>query len=373
VLKKPLKNFLKICNHKGGQALTWQFFGGNGIARFQFGKQTLPTQGLSCLILCLFLVGCGLRDTERKIRVGYCPNLTHAQALIGMSQKKFEAALGPEVMLETRIFNAGPSGVEALFAGALDIAYLGPGPAINAYVRSKGDFKIIAGAAEGGAGLVVQKDLSIQTLQDLRDKTIGTPQLGNTQDITARAWFKKQGFTLKEKGGTLKILPIANPDQMTLFMSKELDAVWTVEPWISRLLAKKNAQFFLDERQVWKPITGGPFCTAVVLVNKAFLEKNPDLVEQWIKVHWEITQWIEAHPEQAKTIMNSALKELLGEALEPDVLDRAFSNVKWSVDPIEKSLFQQAQWAYEEGFLGKEEPDLSGIFDATILNRVMGE
>lgn len=303
------------------------------------------------------------------IRVGYFPNVTHAQALIGLATGVFQKALGPNVVIDPYVFNAGPSAVEALFAGAIDFTYIGPNPAINAYVKSKGEaVRIVAGACSGGAALVVRADTNIKTITDFRGKRVATPQLGNTQDVAARRWLKEHGLTPKEKGGEVEVIPMKNPDQLTLFLKKELDAAWAVEPWASRLIKEGGGTLFLDERSLWP---AGQFVTAHLLASTTFLRDHPDLLKKWLHVHVELTLWIQPHEEEAKRILNAELERLTGKGLRKDVLDAALSRLHVTYDPVKTSLFASAQWAYELGFLGKEKPDLSGIYDLSLLNEVL--
>lgn len=303
------------------------------------------------------------------VRVGYFPNVTHAQALLGIADRSFQRALGPDVVIDPYVFNAGPSAVEALFAGAIDFTYIGPNPAINAYVKSKGEaVRIVAGACSGGAALVVRAGANITGPGDFRGRRIATPQLGNTQDVAARRWLKDRGLTPRERGGTVEVIPTKNPDQLLLFLNKEVDAAWAVEPWASRLIEEAGGALFLDERTLWPD---GHFVTVHLLAGTRFLREHPDLLKKWLRAHVELTQWINAHTEEAKRALNAEIERLTGKGLRPAVLDGAFSRLHVTYDPIKHSLSTSAQWAYELGFLGKERPDLSGIYDLRLLNEVL--
>lgn len=303
------------------------------------------------------------------VRIGYFPNVTHAQAVIGLATGAFQKALGPDAVIDPYVFNAGPSAVEALFAGTIDFTYIGPNPAINAYVKSKGEaVRIVAGACSGGAALVVRADTSIKAINDFRGKRIATPQLGNTQDVAARRWLKEHGLTPKEKGGDVEVIPMKNPDQLTLFLKKELDAAWAVEPWASRLIEEAGGKLFLDERSLWP---NGQFVTVHILAGTKFLREHPNLLKKWLKAHVELTQWINAHKEEAKGVLNAEIERLTGKRLGKDVLDGAFARLHVTYDPIKNSLFTSGQWAYELGFLGKGKADLSGIYDLSLLNEVL--
>jgi NitT/TauT family transport system substrate-binding protein len=318
-----------------------------------------------------FVIPVALNAQTTVIRVGAFPNVTHAQPMIGKANGWFEKALGPGVKIEWHSFNAGPSAIEALFAGAIDMTYVGPNPAINGYLRSNGDaLRIIAGATSGGAALVVRGDSGINKPQDFHGKRIASPQMGNTQDVALRAWLKSQGLNTRDKGGDVTVMPIANPDQLTLFLKKEIDAAWAPEPWASRLVHDAGGRIFLDERTLWPQ---GRFLTTELVVSTKFLQSHPDLVKKWLRAHVELTDWINAHPAEAKQILNQQIQKETGKALAPAVLNDSFSRLQVTYDPLRQQLLRAAQLAFDAGFLGRQMPDLSRIYDLKLLNQVLTE
>lgn len=327
--------------------------------------------GFFCTLIALSSCKQQENDDVLTIRAAHFPDIVHAQALVGKARRAFEQMLGPKVKIDWKLFNAGPSAIEALFAGELDLSYIGPNPAINGYLKSKGEvLKIVCGAASSGAGLVVRKDAGINSVDDFHGKKIATPQLGNTQDVACRSWLNENNFVLTEKGGDVQVIPIRNPDQLTLFLKKEIDAAWTKEPWVSRLIIEGNGRLFLDEKDLWPE---GKFVTAHIIVRTKFLKQHRQLVKRWIQAHVEMTDWINHHPAEAKELINNEIKTITGKALPPKVLDGAFMRTSLTYDPIKSSLFASAEKAYEAGFLGKLRPDLSSIYDLSLLNEVLEE
>jgi len=305
------------------------------------------------------------------IRVGAFPNITHAQAMVGKANGWFDKAMGPAVRVQWTSFNAGPSAIEALFAGAIDMTYVGPNPAINGYVRSNGEaLRIVAGAASGGASLIVRNDAGIQGPQDFHGKRVASPQLGNTQDVALRNWLQRNGLKTNDKGGDVQIVPMANSDQLTLFLKKDLDAAWAPEPWATRLIHEGNGRLLVDERSLWP---NGQFVIGLLVVNTKFLKVHPDLVKNWIRAHVELTDWINAHPAEAKKLLNEQIRRETNKALPADVLEEAFSRLQVTYDPLHAALNTAAQQAFEDGFLGRQVPDLSGLYDLTMLNQVLAE
>lgn len=315
--------------------------------------------------------GGGETDDEGKtrVRIGYFPNMLHAQALVGRAQGSFGDALGPEAGVEMIPFNAGPSVIEAMFANELDISYIGPNPAINGYIKSDGEaLNIIAGGASGGAVLVVRNDSGIASPEDFAGRRIASPQLGNTQDVALRAWLMKNNLSIGAGGGEVEVIPAANPDILTLFQKKEIDGAWVPEPWGARLVQEGGGRVYLDERTLWPD---GKFVTAHVIVSRKFLREHPDLVERFLEAHVNMTLWINQHPQDAKGQMNAQIKELTSKELPAAVLDEAFGRCEITYDPVSRSLAPSAQSAYELGFLGDEEPDLAGIYNLTALNGIL--
>ncbi len=307
--------------------------------------------------------------TERvTLRLGYYANVTHAQPLIGVSDGTFAEELGENVKLETKTFNAGPAAIEAIFAGEIDAAYIGPNPAINGYVQSGGkEVRIVSGAASGGASLVVRADSNIKGPQDFKGKKVASPQLGNTQDVALRSWLKEAGLKTKEEGGDVTVLPTANADTLALFKRWDIHAAWVPEPWETRLVQEANGQVLVDERTLWPQ---GEFVTTHLIVRQRFLEDHPDVVEKLVRANVKVTQWINANPEEAKTTVNQAITEITSAGLPAAVIHAAWENLEFTYDPIASSLKKSADDAYALGFL-KEEPDLADIYALDALNTVL--
>ena len=323
------------------------------------------------LAVCATTVSADLAKIH--VRIGHFSNVTHAQALIGHADHRFDDALAPNAMIDWKIFNAGPSAVEAIFAGQLDIAYIGPSPAINAYVKSGTDaVRVVAGSAVGGAALVIRGDSGIKKVSDFHGKKIASPQLGNTQDVALRSWLLDNGLKSTDLGGDVQVLPLANPDQQTLFLKKEIDASWTVEPWVSIFLEKAGGKVFLEESSLWP---GEQYSTALVLVRRRFLDEHPDLVKKFLQVHIEITHWIyegPAHHAEAKKIIKAEIEKETGKEFPRSVLESAFARIHFSYDDPASSMTTQAKAAFKAGFL-KKDPDISGLFDLKLLQQVLKE
>lgn len=283
----------------------------------------------------LLALGAQSHGAPVALRVGYFPNITHAQGIVGSHTTRekrgwFEQRLGPEVVIRWFPFNAGPSAMEAIFSGSIDLTYVGPNPALNAYIRSQGDeIRVLAGATEGGAALVVAGDGRLAKPADFKGRRIATPQLGNTQDVAARAWLKKQGFRITLTGGDASVLPAANPDQLQLFRQGRIDAAWTVEPWVSRLELEAGGKIYLEQSDA---------VTTVLIASVKFLKTRPELAEKFRAAHVELTAWLNAHADEARALVRAGLAAETRRELPEAIVAAAWRRMKFT-DQVAQAQF----------------------------------
>jgi NitT/TauT family transport system substrate-binding protein len=297
--------------------------------------------------------------TATELRLGYFPNVTHAAAIIGDQEGLFAAELG-DTALTVQNFNAGGDAVNALFGGSIDATYIGSGPAINAFAQSDGDaVRLVAGATDGGAQLVVRPDIT--SPEQLRGTTIATPQLGNTQDIALKVWLQEQGLVV---GTDVQIANLENPRTLDAFREGSVQAAWLPEPWSSRLVLDAGASVLLDERELWD---GGHFPTTVLLVSTEFVRSYPDTVRALLRGQLAATRLAAEEPERARTIVNDGIEELTGNRLADPVVERAFSGITLSADPLAATFPQLAQDSVDAG-IADELVDLTGFIDVGPLN-----
>jgi NitT/TauT family transport system substrate-binding protein len=332
----------------------------------------MPPRALLTLIpllvaALLVLPGCQRSDATpqsaaappAELRLGYFANVTHAQAVLGVSSGEFERAIAPS-KLSTKVFNAGPSLIEALFAGQIDVGYVGPGPVLAAHARSRGEaLRVIAGAAANGVVIVARKDANIHSLADLPGKRIATPQLGNTQDISAKHYL----LNVLHQPDVNNVLPIANAEQSALLAAGQIDAAWAPEPWGSRLIVEAGAIPIAEEKDLWPD---KQFTLTLVVTTPEFLAKHPDVVRKLLEVHRSWTQRLSTDPQHYATQLDDALASLTGKRLPPGVAAMSLPRVKFTNEPLEQTLTTMAQWS-QDLKLVREAPKADGLIDASIL------
>ncbi|MCM3299236.1 aliphatic sulfonate ABC transporter substrate-binding protein [Streptomyces pseudogriseolus] len=301
-----------------------------------------------------------------EVKIGYFPNLTHATALVGVQEGLLQKELGGTT-IKSSTFNAGPSEIEALNAGSIDIGWIGPSPSINGYTKSAGkNLRIISGSASGGVKLVVNPD-RIKTLDDLKGKKIATPQLGNTQDVAFLHWIAEKGWKVDAQSGKGDVSVVRTDNKITpdAYKSGSVDGAWVPEPTASKLVAD-GAKVLLDESDIWPD---KKFVITNIIVSQTFLKEHPDVVEAVLRGSVRTNAWINAHPDEAKAAANKALEKLSGKALPAEVLNPAWKSITFLDDPLASTLDAQAEHAVSAGLL--EKPDLEGIYDLKPLNKVL--
>jgi NitT/TauT family transport system substrate-binding protein len=352
------------------------------------------------------------QDTDSRsnvLRLGYFPNLNHAQVIIGLANGHFQIALSEnstssgdeDISIKEYVFSAGPSAIEALYAGQIDVAYVGPNPAINGYLASNGEgIRIISGSASGGAVFVVRNDAGIQSTSDFGGKKFASPQLGNTQDVALRKYLIQNGYDTVENGGNVTVVPVKPSDILTLMLKKEIDGAWVPEPWGARLVKEANGKIFVDERDLWPP--DGKFVTTNIIVRSDYLKNNPETIRKLIDAHIDETIWINDTLQNLRNgnvngasgnkenqsnddlenggveafihSFNDGLKRITGNTVPEDELSDALRRLEFTYDPIEQSLFRMADDAYDLGLIGRgNEPDLTNIYDLGLLKQVLKE
>ncbi|MBQ3600904.1 MAG: aliphatic sulfonate ABC transporter substrate-binding protein [Lachnospiraceae bacterium] len=309
------------------------------------------------LILVMSITGCGNGDSKNEVNIGYFNNITHSQALWMKSQGTLEESLGEEINLKWTAFNAGPAEVEALFSGDVDMGYIGPVPAVSANVKSNGDVVVLTGATQGGEVLVARADAGIESVADLSGKVVAIPQIGNTQHISLLQLLSSNGLKPVTEGGNVTVTAVANADVGNMLDRGDIDAALVPEPWGATLM-EKGAKLVLGSEDIYM---NGEYNTAVVVVRKEFLEKNPEIVEKFLEAHGMATDAINNNRDEALKTINEELKNATGKQLGDDIIKSAFERIVVTDQLNKESVLGFAQLSLEQEFI-KEIPEEANLF-----------
>ena len=323
--------------------------------------------GITAAIAIIIGLSSGQEQSNQdKIRVAFFPSIGHAVPIVGIENGIFENGIGQEIKIETKLFDSGPQVIESIFAGSIDVAYVGPGPVINGFLKSNGnDVKILAGAASGGASFIAQPDSGLDSIENFDGKRIASPQISNSQDVSLRYYLALNDLKPVDKGGTVFVLNISNPDIYTLFAKGEIDGAWIPEPWATMLVEELNGVRLFNEEKLWP---NEEFASVLLIARTNYLENNPELVKSWLKSHEKAVVWINANPDKSKSIFESFLKKHMGKSLPTNIIDESFSNLTITSDPIKSSVLTFAERADSLGYLGRTGYNLDGIFYQSDLN-----
>ncbi|AJM92051.1 ABC transporter substrate-binding protein [Nitrosopumilus piranensis] len=326
-------------------------------------------------IVVLSALGIALNSSdtahENKIRIAYFPNIGHAIPIVGMEKGFFEEKIGSETKIETKVFDSGPQAIESIFANSIDLAYVGPGPAINGFLNSENNnVKILTGAASGGASFIVHPDSEIITASDFAGKKIAAPQIGNTQDVSLRHYLSENQLKPAEKGGSVIVYNIPNPDIYTLFVKGDIDGAWVAEPWATILETELNGKRLFYEEELWP---NKEFASVLLIGNTDYVKKNKNIIDKFLGAHHDTMIWINDNPKETRIVFNNFLNSYLGQSLSDDVVDIALSNIQITDDPKPDSVVSFAKKADTLGYLGRNGYDLSGIFYSFDTNSLKGD
>ena len=298
--------------------------------------------------------------SENNIRVAFFPSVVHAVPIIGMETQTFANNLNADLDIQVKIFDSGPQVIESIFSNSVDIAYVGPGPVINGFLKSDGnDLKILAGAASGGASFVIQKNSGLDLIENYSGKRIAAPQISNTQDVSLRHYLAENGLITAEKGGDVFVLNIANPDIYTLFAKGDIDGAWVPEPWATMLVEELDGVRLFDENEFWPE---NQFSSVLLIGRSDYIEKNPEIIKKWINANEKTAQWINNHPDESKILYNEFLNSYMGRTLPQNIVEKSFSNIIITSEPLENSVYTFAERADALGYLGRDGYTLDGIF-----------
>jgi len=333
-------------------------------------KITVTVFSLTIMIIAVavivVLTGNYSETSQDKLRVAFFPSIGHAVPIVGLENGIFQEEIGEQIKIETKIFDSGPQVIESIFAGSIDIAYVGPGPIINGFLKSDGnDIKILSGAASGGASFIVQPNSGLDSIENFNGKRIASPQISNSQDVSLRYYLESNGLKPVEKGGTVFVLNISNPDIYTLFAKGDIDGAWVSEPWATLLVEELGGVRLFNEEKLWP---GEQFASVLLIARTNYLENNPEIIQNWVNSHEETVSWINSNPDKSKIIFSNFLKNYMGKSLPSKIIDESFSNLEITSDPIKNSVLTFAERADSLGYLGRTGYNLDGIFYQPDLN-----
>ncbi len=279
--------------------------------------------------------------------------------------------MGNGTNIEQKLFDSGPQVIETLFAKSIDLAYVGPGPAINGFLKSENhDVVILSGAATGGASFIVHPNSQINSVDDFAGKRIAAPQIGNSQDVSLRNYLSENGLKPYQKGGTVIVLNIPNPDIYTLFTKGEIDAAWIPEPWATILVQELNGKRLFYEEELWPE---NKFASVLLIGRQEYVAANPKVVETWLESHQQTANWINDHPKETRIIFNQFMQNTMGQTLSDSVVDEALGNLAITTDSVNDSIYTFAQRADSLGYLGRDGYTLDGIFFDRASNESLEE
>lgn len=322
---------------------------------------------LVSILLFGLLVACSSDEAssskKNEVTIGYFPNLTHIASIVALEQDYFQDEFGEDVKIKTKTVTNGGLFMEALTTDAIDVGTVGPGPALNFYVKDP-RHHIISGAVNGGAILIGNKKNNVTKLEDLDGKKVAIPVIGSTQDVMLRKALKDADLKTKDDGGTVDLHPAAPADTSTLFTQGSVDAAATQEPWGYVLETKAKGEVILG----WDEFAWGKESTnTVVVASESFLE-GKDETKAYLTAHKKSVDFIKENPEKAKELVIKHLKDLTGKELDEKEVDAAFEHIDVTTEVNEEVIQEMADISKEANYITNNKID--GLVDLKDLEAI---
>lgn len=233
---------------------------------------------ITLLMLC-FLSACGKGSKEENpesIKIGTNRAIGASAVYVAEEMGYFDDL---NVKVEVLDFSDGTAIMEAMAAGELDMCVVGAMPV--AVWNAKGlDVRILEGVNNGGHVILTRNDTGIQSVSDLKGKSLTVPSPGTVTDVLLK------GFILPDAGiaedSITAITGIAPADMANAMMLNQVDAIMTWEPFASVAEASyDNVSVVYDCASEWQEKYNSDYAypVNVLAVNGAFIDNHFKLVQ----------------------------------------------------------------------------------------------
>ncbi|OCT14834.1 aliphatic sulfonate ABC transporter substrate-binding protein [Paenibacillus pectinilyticus] len=337
--------------------------------------------GLLSLLLMFTLVisACGTKSNSASstenltVKVGILKNVTHAPGFVALQNGYFQNGFGKNVKIEVTGFDNGSDFSTAMATNQIDIGFVGPGPAINQYLKSK-NFRVISGSNNGGAVLIARKDAGIKSVKDLVGKTVAIPTKGSTNEISLRLLLQQEGLKVSTDTSGVQMITRAPADTLVAIRQKEVDATLIPEPWGTQMVEEGIGQVLVDWDKI--PPNNGDYPLTLLLASDDFLKNHRDLAKKAIKANLDGINFIKENPTKAYDLVSAELKELSGKGMDAKLIKAALDHLKLTDEVNADAIKAMAKVSFDAGYikgLKEDELDLSKFIDLSLLNEVKKE
>ncbi len=304
------------------------------------------------------------------VKIGILKNVTHAPGFVALKNGYFQNNFGSNVTVEVTAFDNGSDFSTAMATNQIDIGYVGPGPAINQYLKSN-NFRVISGSNNGGAVLIAAKGAGIHSVKDLVGKTVSIPTKGSTNEISLRLLLQQEGLQVTTDTSGVQIITRAPADTLVAMRQKEVDAALIPEPWGTQMVEEGTGEVLVDWDKI--PPNDGNYPLTLLMASDKFLKEHRDLAKQAIKANQEGIAFIKENPDKAYGLISDELKELSGKGMDAKLIKAALDHLNLTEDVDLKVIKTMAKVSFDAGYIKgikEDKLDLSAFIDHSLLDEV---
>ncbi|QGQ95611.1 ABC transporter substrate-binding protein [Paenibacillus psychroresistens] len=326
------------------------------------------------LIFTLVISACGSKKDSAgdniTVKIGILKNVTHAPGFVALQNGYFQDAFGKNAKIEVTAFDNGSDFSTAMATNQIDLGFVGPGPAINQYLKSK-NFRVISGSNNGGAVLIARKDAGISSVKDLVGKTVAIPTKGSTNEISLRLLLQQEGLKVSTDTSGVQIITRAPADTLVAIRQKEVDATLIPEPWGTQMVQEGIGQVLVDWDKI--PPNDGNYPLTILLASDDFLKDHRDLAKKAIQANLDGIKFIKENPDKAYDLVSAELKELTGKGMDVKLIKAALDHLNLTDEVSLDVIKTMAKVSFDAGYIKgikEDELDLSKFIDSSLLDEV---
>ena len=244
-------------------------------------------------------------SSQETVRIGHLPSDHDSALFVAQAQDQYEKN---GINVEVTQFNNGGDLMTAIAAGDIDVGYVGITPAMSS-ISTGVPVKVVSGAQTEGSGLVVDKDSNINSIADLKGKTVATPGAATIQQMLLTDALNENGLSIDD----VKVTNLKAAQMVDAIKSNQIDAFIVWEPYSTIAVQSNEGKLLMNSSEI-EP--GHPCCC--IVATDDFIANHPDELDTILDIHENATKYINENPQEAAKLLPEDIvpdKEIQGDIL----------------------------------------------------------
>ncbi|WP_107840857.1 ABC transporter substrate-binding protein [Metasolibacillus meyeri] len=315
---------------------------------------------LLLVTVALLLAACG-KDANKEEEVTVNIALNGGLTLLAVAKEKgwFEEEFEKlNAKVEWHDFQSSVPLLEGLVSNRVDFSFIGDGTVVTGKAANM-PFTVIStiGLQGNQNSVIVKKDSPIQSIADLKGKTIAIAK-GSSAHIFLIKALEANNLTLAD----VKLVELQPDEGYSAFTTDKVDAWGIWDPYVTTEIQADRARILESVE------TMGIVAPAVMIGRDQFIQEHPELTEAYLRVYQKTVDWVNANKEETATLL-AELKQMDGDLVQTLVDYTQYINTPVT-NEVEKSMQATADILLDTATI-KDEVDISKVYDNTYINKVL--